>query len=209
MRYKLSDFFWLHPFVLFSVGLVFTLVNLTELLFEMFKLSSLVAIISDALGGLDTRTRHYMIVNPMDAFITGFLVGGVILLLVRLRRKLASLLAFSLPLSWLLLECLRLWIYTVPLTPDTLMLAFKLSVLPSLIAATLFLLLVFRYNTAVESHTKEGLLLTCWPTRGEYYRLGIYAVYFLVCAYGWYAILLFRAHMLLAKEYWNQVMPVE
>ena len=197
-RYSLRDVFGLLTLAPISAGVVFVAESFSGAIIDYFKL---IHRISSVTGwGFERHTLFWNINLILNGIIYGGLFALVMLAMLLLRNRWATLLAFSLPFGILLFQCLRLWIIAAPADAKNALLIAEWSIIPALLAIGL-LFLGRRFMNRMTRH-ESGAETTFFqrPLWRRYIAVATCVIYLSVSAYGWYGMVSYRAEMI---EFWR------
>src|SRR5690606_1069816 len=137
-------------------------------------------------GGLSIEDRIVFVQLAFYRTVAGLLLSGLIVSLLLLRHYWATLIAFSLPISVLFVECLRFRMAAVPVTPETIVVVGKSALTAAILAALLLSFGLYCRHRISGSPPRATVAYSARPRWQRRLLVAVFMTYALLCAYGWY-----------------------
>lgn len=206
LRYSSRDVVGLFSLTLLSAGLAH-LSDRASAILDPF-LPTIIAMVdgfSTMVGGLSIENRIVFAQLVFYRAVDGLLLSCLIVSLLLLRHYWATLIAFSLPISVLFVECLRFRMAAVPVTLETAVVVGKSALTAAILAALLLSFGLYCRRRISGSPPRAAVAYSERPRWQRLVLVAAFTTYALLCAYGWYEMESIRAAWIEAREYWENV----
>ena len=209
VRYSLRDVICLLTLAPISAGVVCAAELFSAAVLDYFDptVNMLIDSLASATGWLPLRNRNLFVftISTFNGIIYGGMIAFVMLSLLLLRNRWATLVAFSMPIGILCLACLRFWIMALPVNTENALLVAKYSIVPVLVATCLLSLGGCFINRMPTHELGAKTAFFQRPPWQRYFVSATCVIYLSACAYGWYGMLSFRTEMIKTWRHLEQL----
>lgn len=195
VRFSLQDIFGMLTLAPISAGVVYAVEVISGAVLYYFDPVDSIA----SATGWSLHEKHALFLITLSAsycIVFGGMVVSAMLLLLFLRSRWTTLVAFSMPFGILCLSCLRFWMMASPANSNMVSFVAKTSIVPVLLAVCL-LVFGWRFTKCMPTHESNGKTgFFQQQPRQRCFIAATLVIYLSTSAYGWYGMVSFRTEMI-------------